>query len=129
MLSRNIFTTLNYRFYSTLRYTVTQEWIKTDIDEKIGEIGITNKAQEEMGEIVYLDFSDETQIIKGDIIANIESVKTAAEIISPVSGIIIERNNELLDTPNLLNKNPMNSWLCKIQLSNKEELEILKIVE
>ncbi len=108
------------QFYSTIKYTDTGEWL--EIKSGVGFLGITNKSQEEMGEIVYLDFPNEKQIVKGDIVANIESVKSVQEIKSPISGTITEQNSKVEETPSLLNERPMDSWLCKIQLSNEEEL-------
>ena len=104
-----------------LKYTNDHEWLK--IDGNIGYIGITDYAQGELGDIVYLDIPDDiTEIKKGESCGTIEAVKTVSEILAPVSGKVLEINRKLNDAPDTINKDPYNEgWIIKFELSNPEE--------
>ena len=105
----------------TLLYTNDHEWIK--IEENQGIIGITDFAQSELGDIVFIEFPDERDLFqKGDTIGTIEAVKTVADLYAPVSGKIIELNLELDDNAELINSDPFGKgWLIKMELSNPDE--------
>lgn len=104
-----------------LKYTSDHEWLK--IDGNIGYIGITDYAQGELGDIVYLDIPDDiTEIKKGESCGTIEAVKTVSEILAPVSGKVLEINRKLNDAPDTINKDPYNDgWIIKFEISNPAE--------
>ncbi|MCD6105396.1 MAG: glycine cleavage system protein GcvH [Thermosipho sp. (in: Bacteria)] len=105
------------------KYTKTHEWI--DIDS--GLVGITNHAQEELGDIVYVDLPEVgKEVKKGEVLLSIESVKAASDIYAPVSGKIVEVNSELDASPELVNEDAEGKgWLVKIEISNSDELNEL----
>jgi len=113
-----------------LKYTKTDEWIKVDDDQ--ATIGITDFAQDQLSDIVYVELlvDEEETITKGDSIATIESVKAAADVNSPASGTIIAINEDLEDTPELLNSDPFEAgWIIKITLDDPAELDDLMSAE
>tara|TARA_Y100000758_G_scaffold196104_1_gene139853 strand:- start:118 stop:495 length:378 start_codon:yes stop_codon:yes gene_type:complete len=105
----------------TLLYTNNHEWIK--IKENQAIIGITDFAQSELGDIVFIEFPDEGDTFqKGDTIGTIEAVKTVADLYAPISGKILELNLELDDNVELINSDPFGKgWLIKMELSNPDE--------
>ena len=113
-----------------LKYTKTDEWIKVEGDE--AKIGISDYAQDQLSDIVYVELlvdEDET-VSKGGGIATIESVKAAADVNSPASGTVIEINEALDDTPELLNSDPYEAgWMIKIKLDDPSELDDLLSAE
>ena len=110
---------------SEKKYTKDHEWIS--LQDQVATIGITNFAQESLGDIVFVELPKIGKLIKkGDQIGVVESVKAASEIYSPVSGKIIEVNNELIKTPQLVNTDPENSgWYIKINIEKTDELNNL----
>ncbi|MEO8447859.1 MAG: glycine cleavage system protein GcvH [bacterium] len=110
-------------FPSALKYTKEHEWVK--VDGSVCEIGITDFAQGELGDIIYLDItSDEgSEVKQGDVIGSIEAVKTVSEIFSPVSGKITGINNAINDNPSIVNTDPYEGgWIVKIQPGNMDEI-------
>ena len=105
----------------SLLYTNDHEWIK--IKEIQAVIGITDFAQSELGDIVFIEFPDEGDTFqKGDTIGTIEAVKTVADLYAPISGKILELNLELDDNVELINSDPFGKcWLIKMELSNPDE--------
>jgi len=111
---------------SDLKYTQNDEWIKADGNQ--GLIGITDYAQDQLSDIVFVEIvaSIGEELKQGDTCATVESVKAAADVYLPASGKIIAVNDKLPDTPELINSDPYGeSWLLKIELSNPEELNDL----
>ena len=107
-----------------LYYAESHEFVKVEGD--FGYIGITDFAQSELGNIVYVDLPDtEEEIEVGEDFGAVESVKAASDLSSPVSGTIVETNEALEDSPELINKDAFENWIIKVQLSNKAELENL----
>jgi glycine cleavage system H protein len=106
-----------------VKYTNEHEWIRVDGD--VGTIGITNYAQEQLGDVVFVDVPQVgRKVTKGESIAVVESVKAASDIFAPVSGEIVEANGALTDSPGDVNAEPMGrGWFFKIRLSNKSELD------
>jgi glycine cleavage system H protein len=105
-------------------YTQEHEWIKTDGDKAY--IGITDYAQEAMGDIVYVELPEVGDALKQkDQCGVLESVKAAADMFMPVSGTVIEVNNELEDSPELLNTSPFETYIFVIEDYSAEELETL----
>ena len=105
----------------SLLYTNDHEWIK--IEENQGIVGITDFAQSELGDIVFIEFPNKGDLFqKGDTIGTIEAVKTVADLYAPVSGKIFELNLELDDNAELINSDPFGKgWLIKMELSNPDE--------
>ncbi|MDO5018224.1 MAG: glycine cleavage system protein GcvH [Lagierella massiliensis] len=105
-------------------YTKDHEWVK--VDGEIAEIGICDYAQNHLGDIVYVDLpSEDDEVEVGEEIASVESVKAASEVMCPVAGTIVEVNEELDDDPALLNKAPYETWICKVEMSDKAQLDEL----
>ena len=110
---------------SELRYTKDHEWVKIDGDE--ATIGITDYAQGELGDIVFLELpEDGTEVTLGTPFGTIEAVKAAADMYSPVTGEIVAVNGLLEDTPELINQSPYeNGWIIRIHITDLEEIETL----
>jgi glycine cleavage system H protein len=104
-------------------YTEDHEWVEVDGD--IGTVGISDYAQSQLGDIVFVEVPDEGKdVTKGDEAAVVESVKAASDVYSPVSGTVIEGNAALADTPELVNEDPEgDGWFFKLTLSDTSELE------
>ena len=100
-------------------------WVKGEDDT--GLIGISDHAQQQLGEIVYIDLPDVGDEIKKDeSLGEIESAKALSDLIAPVSGEVIEVNNDAVDDPSIINKDPMGEgWLLKVKLSDPSELDSL----
>ncbi len=109
----------------TLKYSKTHEWVRVDGD--IATIGITDHAQEELGDIVYLNFPETGRTLAFDEqFGEVESVKAVSELFSPVSGEVVEINTSIASTTEVVNDDPYgNGWLLKIKLSDPAELDHL----
>jgi glycine cleavage system H protein len=108
------------------KYTENDEWIR--VEGEIGIIGITDYAQEQLSDIVYLEVivSEGEEVAQGDSCATVESVKAAADVYMPVSGKIIEVNDELPDTPEVINSDPYGeAWLLKVEIGDPAEVDAL----
>jgi glycine cleavage system H protein len=112
-------------FPENLKYTKDHEWIL--IDEETGTIGITDYAQGELGDVVFMVLPSVGKEVKtGESFGTVEAVKAVSELYSPVSGTIIEVNTNLETQPELVNKEPYDGgWIIKIRISNKAELDNL----
>ncbi|MEO5938505.1 MAG: glycine cleavage system protein GcvH [Sphingomonas sp.] len=106
-------------------FTEDHEWV--DVDGDIGTVGITDYAQGQLGDIVFVDVPEEGKTVtKGDEAAVVESVKAASDVYSPVSGTVIEGNADLADNPGLVNEDADGEgWFFKLTLSDPSELEDL----
>src|SRR5471032_2311073 len=109
-----------------LRYAASHEWIKVDGD--IGTVGISDHAQHELSDVVYVDLPKAgAKFAAGAVVAVVESVKAASDIYSPVSGEVVETNADLVKKPELVNSDPYGAaWLYKIKLSTPSEVDALK---
>jgi glycine cleavage system H protein len=109
-----------------LRYAETHEWIRTE--GAIGTVGITDHAQAELTDIVYVELPQVgTQLEARQAAAVVESVKAASDIYSPVTGEVVETNSQLESNPALVNTDPYKAgWLFKLKLSKPEEISLLK---
>lgn len=119
----------NLNHPTDLKYSKTDEWVRVEGDE--ATVGITDYAQDQLGDIVYLDL-----IKAGDTVAadkhfgDIESVKATSELISPLSGEIVAVNEKLHDQPELINDDPYNEgWMFKVKMSSPAELDDLMTAE
>ncbi len=108
-----------------LKYTKDHEWIK--VEGNVATVGITDYAQNELGDIVYVDVeTDGDALAKEDVFGSIEAVKTVSDLFMPASGTVSEFNNALDSAPELVNKDPYGEgWIIKITLSKPEELNEL----
>ena len=105
-----------------LYYSESHEYVK--VEGNVGYIGITDYAQHALGNVVYVDLPDvDDEVTAGEEFGAVESVKAASDIISPVSGTIMEVNEALDDEPELLNKDAFGNWIIKVELSDKSELD------
>lgn len=114
-----------YKVIEGFYYEKTDEWLKVEGD--IGIVGITDYAQDKLGDIVFLEEAKIGKVVsKGDVVISIESVKAAADIHSPISGEIIEVNLDAVQNTTIINEDPYGKgWLFKIKIQNKEELKDL----
>ena len=114
---------------SNLQYTKEHEWVRLERD--IGVIGITDHAQKELGDIVYVDLPKVgTTVEQGKSLGSVESVKAVSDIYAPVSGEIVEINDALATAPEKLNEDPHGAaWLVKIRLSKVDEIKQLLSAE
>lgn len=108
----------------SLRYSETHEWVKVEGD--IAIVGVTDFAQSEMGDITYVDMPDvDDEVVKDEEFGALESVKASSDLISPVSGVVVENNEALEDAPELVNQDPYENWIIKVKMSDLEELNDL----
>ena len=109
-----------------LVYTETDEWVKAD--GQTGTVGITDYAQDQLSDVVFVELivAPGDTISKGDQIATVESVKAAADVNSPISGTVVSINEDLAQTPEMVNKDPFGAaWMVKIEMSEPAELQTL----
>lgn len=107
-----------------LYYSESHEFVK--VEGNFGFVGITDYAQHALGNVVYVDMPDvDDEVEAGEDFGAVESVKAASDLISPVSGTVVEVNEALEDEPELLNKDAFANWIIKVELSDKSELDNL----
>ena len=107
-----------------LYYSESHEYVKVEGD--FGFIGITDYAQHELGNGVYVDMPEvDDEVTAGEEFGAVESVKAASDLMSPVSGTVVEVNEALEDEPGLINKDAFENWIIKVELSDKSELNNL----
>lgn len=105
-------------------YSSTHEYIT--VDGNIGYIGISDYAQQALGNVVYVDMPEQGDDIEmGEDFGAVESVKAASDLIAPVSGSVLEINEQLIDNPRLINENPMENWILKIEIADPSQLSSL----
>ena len=105
-----------------LYYSESHEYVKVEGD--FGFIGITDYAQHELGNVVYVDMPEvDDEVTAGEEFGAVESVKAASDLMCPVSGTVVEVNEALEDEPGLINKDAFENWIIKVELSDKSELE------
>ncbi|MCK6526043.1 glycine cleavage system protein GcvH [Myxococcota bacterium] len=112
------------QFPKDLRYTAEHEWIRVEGD--VATIGITDHAQDALGDIVYLgDLPDEgDEVEKEDVIGVVESTKATSDIYAPLTGKVLEVNTDLVDSPDVINEDPYGEgWIVRIEVANPDELE------
>lgn len=104
-----------------LLYTKNHEWIKVDGDKAY--LGITDYAQHHLGDIVFVELPEvDDQVSADDSVAVVESVKAVSSVYTPISGTILEANEDLEESPEILNEDPYANWIAVISLDNKEEI-------
>ena len=107
-----------------LFYTESHEYVK--VEGNIGYVGISDYAQHQLGNVVYVDMPEVgDEVTAGEEFGAVESVKAASDLISPVSGTVLEINEALEDSPELINEDAYENWIMKVELSDPEELKKL----
>lgn len=114
---------------SNLKYTEDHEWLK--VDNNIAYIGVTDHAQNELGDVVFVEVETEgEQLEKGDAFGTIEAVKTVADMFMPVSGKVLEFNEDLDENPEIINEDPYDKgWVIKVELSDTSQMDNLMTPE
>src|SRR5574344_1794305 len=111
-----------------LYYTESHEYVKVEGD--FGYVGITDYAQSQLGNVVYVDMPEaDDEVTAGEEFGAVESVKAASDLISPVSGTVVEVNDALEDQPELINNDAYGNWIIKVELSDESELDNLMSAE
>lgn len=111
-----------------LYYSESHEWLK--VEGEFGYIGITDYAQHQLGNVVYVDLHEvDDELNQGEEFGAVESVKAASDLLSPISGIVVEINDKLEDEPELLNEDAFGNWICKVKINDKSELDSLMNAE
>ena len=105
-----------------LQYTKSHEWVKTEGDVTV--VGISDFAQDALGDVVFVNLPGVgDEVTAEEAFGDVESVKAVSDLVSPVSGVVLEVNEELLDNPALVNEDPYNAWFVKVeQITGEEEL-------
>ena len=107
-----------------LHYSESHEYVR--VEGEFGYIGITDHAQHELGNVVYVDMPEvDDEVEAGEEFGAVESVKAASDLMSPVSGTVVEVNEALEDEPELVNKDAYENWIIKVELSDKADLDNL----
>ncbi len=116
-------------FPSELKYDKEHEWVRTDGDTAV--IGISDFAQDQLGEVVFVDLPEAgTQVVSGEAFGEIESVKSVSDLFSPVNGSVVEVNAALSDSPETVNEDPYgDGWLIKVKMSDPSEPDSLMSAE
>ena len=111
-----------------LYYSESHEWLK--VEGEFGYIGITDYGQHQLGNVVYVDLPEvDDELNQGEEFGAVESVKAASDLLSPISGIVVEINDKLEDEPELLNEDAFGNWICKVKINDKSELDSLMNAE
>ena len=107
-----------------LRYAESHEWVK--VDGNIATVGITDYAQSQLGNVVYVDMPEvDDEVNQGEEFGAVESVKAASDLYSPVSGKVVEINEALEEQPELINQDAFENWIIKVEISDAAELDNL----
>jgi len=110
-----------YKVKEGLYYTKDHEWAQV-LEDGTVLVGITDYAQKELGDLAYVELPEiGKEVNKGDVLCEVESVKAVSEVYAPVSGEVVEVNEELEDSPELLNEDPYEHWIAKLKPTNLEE--------
>jgi len=120
---------MDFEFPDNLKYMKTHEWVR--IEDKTATVGITDFAQHQLGDIVYIELPEKgANLEKQSSAGEIESVKAVGELLMPLSGKIIDINSNLVDNPELVNSSPYSSgWMLKLEYTNELEIKDLLSVE
>jgi glycine cleavage system H protein len=116
---------MSNKVIANLYYAKSDEWLK--VEDDLGTIGISDYAQDQLGDIVYAEkIEKEKKIKQGETLTTIESVKAVSDVYAPVGGEIIEINEKIFEDTSIINKDPYNEgWIAKIKIDNKDELKNL----
>ena len=107
-----------------LKYSETHEWVK--VEGNVAIVGVSDYAQKEMGDITYVDMPDvDDEVSKDEEFGALESVKASSDLVSPVSGVVVEKNEALEDAPELINQDPYGNRIIKVEMSDASEIDAL----
>lgn len=107
-----------------LKYSESHEWVK--VEGNVAVVGVSDFAQKEMGDITYVDMpAVDDEVSQGEEFGALESVKASSDLISPVSGVVVEVNEALEDAPEKVNEDAYGSWIIKVEMSDPSELDAL----
>ena len=107
-----------------LKYSETHEWVK--VEGNVAVIGVSDFAQKEMGDITYVDMPEvDDEVTREEEFGALESVKASSDLVCPVSGVVVEKNEALEDAPELINQDPYENWIIKVEMSDASELDSL----
>ena len=107
-----------------LKYSKEHEWVR--VEDDVAYIGITDYAQENLGDVVYVEFPGMGDtVVAGDVLSVVESVKAASDIYSPISGEVVQINEALNDDTEKINESPYDSWIAALKLTSPDELDTL----
>ena len=108
-----------------LRFTHSHEWLR--VEDGTGIVGISHYAQEQLGDIVFVDLPEiDDSFVKGDMFGSVESVKSVSDVYIPVSGTVVEVNENLMGQPEIINQDPYEEgWIIKIQMDDEDEIKEL----
>lgn len=107
-----------------LKYSESHEWVK--VEGNVAVVGVSDFAQKEMGDITYVDMPEvDDEVVAGEEFGALESVKASSDLIAPVSGTVVEVNEELADAPEKVNEDAYGSWIIKVEMSDPSELDKL----
>ncbi|KAJ2717968.1 glycine cleavage system H-protein subunit [Coemansia sp. Benny D115] len=122
---RSTISPLAFRLYSTKKYTASHEWIT--IDNGVATVGITDYAQNALGDVVYVEVPEPgTEVELDDVVGVVESVKSTSDIYTPLSGNIVDANQAVVEKTKLINQEPEGlGWLFKVKFSSQEEVDNL----
>ena len=113
---------------TNVKYTQEHEWVRLEGD--VAYVGITDYAQHQLGNVVYVDLPEvDDELNQGEEFGAVESVKAASDLLSPISGVVVEINEALEDKPELLNEDAFGNWICKVKISDETELKNLMDAE
>ncbi len=116
---------MTLKYDPNLKYAKTDEWARVE-DDNVVVVGISDYAQDQLSDIVYVELPEVgAQVSAGEVVGAVESVKAAADIMSPVTGEIIEVNDALDDSPEMINEDPYGAWIFKVKANDLSELDAL----
>lgn len=116
------------KLLNELKYAESHEWVRVEGNKAY--VGITDYAQSHLGEVVYAELPEvDTTVGAGDQFVVLESVKAASDVYAPVSGTVVEVNEELVDNPGLINESPYGAWFAVIEMTNPDEVASLLSAE
>lgn len=112
-----------YKLDKKAKYATSHEWVR--VEEDVAVVGISDAAQDMLSDVVFVELPDVgEEVTAGDAVAVVESVKAAEDVMAPVSGVVVEINSELEDTPELVNESPYESWFFKVRPSADLQKEL-----
>ena len=118
----------NFKLDSDARYARSHEWVR--IEDGIAVVGISDAAQDMLSDVVFVDLPEEgAELAAGDNAAVVESVKAAEDVLAPISGTVVEVNNVLADTPELVNSEPYAAWFFKIKPTSNLDAELSALMD
>ena len=118
----------NYKFDANARYAKTHEWVR--LEDGIAVVGISDAAQDMLSDVVYVDLpAKDRNVAAGEAAAVVESVKAAEDVLTPISGSVVEVNDDLTDKPEFINEKPYEAWFFKLQPTENLAKELAELMD